>query len=161
MSKEVKQIVYDTVFLRSLEGFTVKKVADEHGDTVIEMENIQAGATIKLYVNRVLYGSEMIKMQEIRMQVSQKVKKQFSTSQKDLENIGIHITEEQYSDLCEINLFMKGMPDIPVYNILLVLKTLGLIPTKVPDQESNKERNSNLDELIKSGFERKFGKIEK
>lgn len=89
------------------------------------------------------------------------MKKQFSTSQKDLENIGIHITEEQYSDLCEINLFMKGMPDIPVYNILLVLKTLGLIPTKVPDQESNKERNSNLDELIKSGFERKFGKIEK
>lgn len=50
-----------------------------------------------------------------------KVKKQFSTSQKDLENIDIHITEEQYSDLCEINLFMKGMPDIPVYNILLVL----------------------------------------
>lgn len=62
MSKEVKQTVYDTVFLRSLEGFTVKKVADEHGDTVIEMENIQTGATIKLYVNRVLYGSEMIKM---------------------------------------------------------------------------------------------------
>lgn len=56
---------------------------------------------------------------------------------------------------------MKGMPDIPVYNILLVLKTLGLIPTKVPDQESNKEHNGNLDERIKSGFERKFGKIEK
>lgn len=89
------------------------------------------------------------------------MKKQFSTSQKDLENIGIHLTDEQYSDLCHINLFMKGMPDIPVYNILLVLKTLGLIPTKVPDQESNKERNGNLGERIKSGFERKFGKIEK
>lgn len=89
------------------------------------------------------------------------MKKQFSTFKEDLENIGIHITDEQYSDLCEINLFMKGMPDIPVYNILLILKTLGLIPTKVPDQESNKERNSNLDELIKSGFERKFGKIKK
>ena len=86
---------------------------------------------------------------------------QVSTSHKDLENIGIHITEEQYSDLCEINLFMKGMPDIPVYNILLVLKTLGLIPTEVPDQESNKECNGDLDERIKSGFERKFGKIEK
>lgn len=98
---------------------------------------------------------------QIRMQVSPKVKKQFSTSLKDLENIGIHITEQQYSDLCEINLFMKGMPDIPVYNILLVLKTLGLIPTKMPDQKSNKERNGNLDERIKSGFERKFGKIEK
>lgn len=49
------------------------------------------------------------------------MKNQFSASRKDLENIGIHITEEQYSDLCEINLFMKGMPDISVYNILLVL----------------------------------------
>lgn len=49
---------------------------------------------------------------------------QFSTFKEDLENIGIHITDEQYSDLCEINLFMKGMPDIPVYNILLILKTL-------------------------------------
>ena len=56
---------------------------------------------------------------------------------------------------------MKGMPDIPVYNILLVLRTLGLIPTKVPDQENNKKCNGNLDERIKSGFERKFGKIEK
>ena len=89
------------------------------------------------------------------------MKKQFSTSQKDLENIGIHITEEQYSDLCDINLFMKGMPDIPVYNILLVLKTLGLIPTKVPDQKSGQKRDSNFKERLESEFERKFGKIKK
>lgn len=37
---------------------------------------------------------------------------QFSTFKEDLENIGIHITDEQYSDLCEINLFMKGIRDI-------------------------------------------------
>lgn len=80
--------------------------------------------------------------QEVRQ-----VAEQFSTFKEDLENIGIHVTDEQYSDLCEINLFMKGMPDIPVYNILLVLKTLGLIPTEVPDQEN--------------GFENKFGKIKK
>ena len=72
---------------------------------------------------------------------------QFSTFKEDLENIGIRLTDEQYSDLCEINLFMNGMPDIPAYNILLVLKTLGLIPTKAPDQEN--------------GFENKFGKIKK
>ena len=89
------------------------------------------------------------------------MKKQFSTSQKDLENIGIHLTDEQYSDLCDINLFMKGMPDIPVYNILLVLKTLGLIPTKVPDQESGQKRDSNFKERLESEFERKFGKIKK
>lgn len=67
MSKGTKQAVYDTVFLKSLEGFTVKKVEDEHRDTVIEMENIQTGATAKLYVDRTLYGSEMIKIQEMTM----------------------------------------------------------------------------------------------
>ncbi len=67
MNNGTKQIVYDTVFLKSLEGFTVKKVADEHGDTVIEMENIQTGTTAKLYVNRTLYGSEMVKIQQARM----------------------------------------------------------------------------------------------
>lgn len=67
MNNGTKQIVYDTVFLKSLEGFTVKKVADEHGDTVIEMENIQTGATAKLYVNRTLYGSEMVKIQQMTM----------------------------------------------------------------------------------------------
>lgn len=86
---------------------------------------------------------------------------QFSTFKEDLENIGIHITDEQYSDLCEINLFMKGMPDIPVYNILLVLKTLGLIPTEVPDQKSGQKRDSNFKERLESEFERKFGKIKK
>ena len=34
---------------------------------------------------------------------------QFYTFKEDLENIGIHITDEQYSDLCEINLFMKDL----------------------------------------------------
>lgn len=86
---------------------------------------------------------------------------QFSTFKEDLENIGIHITDEQYSDLCEINLFMKGMPDIPVYNILLILKTLGLIPTEVPDQKSSQKRDSNFKERLESEFERKFGKIKK
>lgn len=86
---------------------------------------------------------------------------QFSTFKEDLENIGIHITDEQYSDLCEINLFMKGMPDIPVYNILLILKTLGLIPTKIPDKESGQKRDSNTKRCFDNEFERKFGKIKK
>ena len=67
MNNGTKQIVYDTVFLKSLEGFTVKKVADEHGDTVIEMENIQTGTTAKLYVNRTLYGAEIVKIQQMTM----------------------------------------------------------------------------------------------
>lgn len=86
--------------------------------------------------------------------------KQFSTFKEDLENIGIHITDEQYSDLCEINLFMKGMPDIPVYNILLILKTLGLIPTKMIEQEANQDSNADIDNGFQNEFNRKFGKLE-
>lgn len=38
-----------------------------------------------------------------------KPNKQFSTFKEDFENIGIHLTDKQYSDLCDINLFMKGI----------------------------------------------------
>lgn len=85
--------------------------------------------------------------------------KQFSTFKEDFENIGIHLTDEQYSDLCDINLFMKGMPDIPVYNIILVLKTLGLIPSKMIEQEANQDSNANLDGSFQNEFNRKFGKL--
>lgn len=85
--------------------------------------------------------------------------KQFSTFKEDFENIGIHLTDEQYSDLCDINLFMKGMPDIPVYNILLVLKTLGLIPTKMIEQEANQDSNADFNGSFKDEFKRKFGKL--
>lgn len=89
-----------------------------------------------------------------------KPNKQFSTFKEDFENIGIHLTDEQYSDLCDINLFMKGMPDIPVYNIALVLKTLGLIPTEMEEQETNQNSNANLSNSFQNKFKRKFGKLE-
>lgn len=88
-----------------------------------------------------------------------KPNKQFSTFKEDFENIGIHLTDEQYSDLCDINLFMKGMPDIPVYNIILVLKTLGLIPTKMIEQEANQDSNADFNCSFKDEFKRKFGKL--
>lgn len=88
-----------------------------------------------------------------------KPNKQFSTFKEDFENIGIHLTDEQYSDLCDINLFMKGMSDIPVYNIILVLKTLGLIPTKMIEQEANQDSNADFNGSFKDEFKRKFGKL--
>lgn len=88
-----------------------------------------------------------------------KPNKQFSTFKEDFENIGIHLTDEQYSDLCDINLFMKGMPDIPVYNIMLVLKTLGLIPTEMKEQEADQDSNANINGSFQNEFNRKFGKL--
>lgn len=54
---------------------------------------------------------------------------------------------------------MMLMPDIPVYNILLILKTLGLIPTEIPDNESGNDGDDNSAKNSHEEFERKFGKI--
>ena len=51
------------------------------------------------------------------------------------------------------------MPDIPVYNILLILKTLGLIQTEIPNNESGNDGNDNSAKNSHEEFERKFGKI--
>lgn len=88
-----------------------------------------------------------------------KKKEIFSTSKEDFKKIGIELTDEQYDDLCQINLFMMLMPDIPVYNILLILKTLGLIPTEIPDNEGRNDGDDNSDKNSHEEFERKFGKI--
>ena len=88
-----------------------------------------------------------------------KKKEMFSTSKEDFKKIGIELTDEQYDDLCQINLFMMLMPDIPVYNILLILKTLGLITTEIPDNESGNDGDDNSDKNSHEEFERKFGKI--
>lgn len=88
-----------------------------------------------------------------------KKKEIFSTSKEDFKKIGIELTDEQYDDLCQINLFMMLMPDIPVYNILLILKTLGLIPTEMPDNEGRNDGDDNSTKNSHEEFERKFGKI--
>lgn len=88
-----------------------------------------------------------------------KKKEIFSTSKEDFKKIRIELTDEQYDDLCQINLFMMLMPDIPVYNILLILKTLGLIPTEIPDNESGNDGDDNSTKNSHEEFERKFGKI--
>lgn len=91
--------------------------------------------------------------------MKKKKKEIFSTSKEDFKKIGIELTDEQYDDLCQINLFMMLMPDIPVYNILLILKTLGLIRTKIPDNESGNDGDDNSAKNSHEEFERKFGKI--
>ena len=67
MKKADMQPVCDAVFLKSLEGFTVNKVVEERGDTVMELVNHQTGVVVKLYIDRVLYGFEMMKIQETTM----------------------------------------------------------------------------------------------
>lgn len=76
-------------------------------------------------------------------------KQMFCTGKKDYEDIGIKLTDEQFQDLCNINLLAyDSLEYIPVHTILLVLKTLGLIKTEMPEKE-NDERTE---------WEKKFGR---
>ena len=62
-------------------------------------------------------------------------KQMFCTGKKDYEDIGIKLTDEQFQDLCNINLLAyDSLEYIPVHTILLVLKTLGLIKTEMPEK---------------------------
>lgn len=47
--KSKKQPVYDIVYLKSLEGFTVEEVIEEKRNVVMKFVNHQTGATTRIY----------------------------------------------------------------------------------------------------------------
>lgn len=90
----------------------------------------------------------------------------FDTSKEALEELGFKLTESQYKDLCTINFFMtaslidENFGQI-LYYVLLIIRTLGLVPTKVPDQVCDNSSGNNRDEDFNTMFERVLGKIKK
>ena len=87
------------------------------------------------------------------------------TSIEGFEYVGIKLTEEQYEDLCQLNILMKSddRKDIPVFNIMIVLKTLGLLPVEMM-YDKGSECSSNCstdysDNNIYNSIQRKFGKF--
>lgn len=84
----------------------------------------------------------------------------FDTSKKAWEEIGIYVTDKQYEDLCDINLFMATEENrIPVHHIMLVLKTLGLLPTEPPDNECSDYSDCHTNEDFHKCLEAKFGQV--
>lgn len=79
------------------------------------------------------------------------------TSINGFKYVGINLTDKQYKDLCDLNLLLIGdnRKDIPVFNIIMVLKVLGLLPSEMINEESNNQCNDNIDNDI----QHKFGKI--
>lgn len=75
--------------------------------------------------------------------------------------MGVQISQEQLSDLACINSMMRSgaMDDTPVHAIILVLKTLGLIPAKMINDESSSGSDDNADDNFKDCFQRKFGRF--
>lgn len=79
------------------------------------------------------------------------------TSIDGFEYVGIHLTEEQFSDLQTLNILMqeKDRRDIPAFNMMVLLKTLGLLPKNISCDNSTDNTNNSNDNLL----ERKFGRI--
>lgn len=84
------------------------------------------------------------------------------TSIDGIKYIGINLTEQQYEDLQDLNaliLMNEHRQNIPVFNTLLVLKFLGLLPSEMINNISNNDSDNNTDKNVEQSLERKFGKI--
>lgn len=69
-------------------------------------------------------------------------KSKVDTSIEGFKKIGIELTNEQYKELCQLNLELLSIDtkNIPVYGILLVLKTLNLLPENMLCENVNKTK---------------------
>lgn len=76
--------------------------------------------------------------------------------------VGINLTEQQYEDLSDLNtliLMNEHRQNIPVFNIMLVLKILGLLPPEMMCDSRNSNSNDNSNANINETLQRKFGKV--
>ena len=96
------------------------------------------------------------------MKLKRNNQKEIDTSIDGYAYMGINITQEQLSDLACINTMIKTgtFDDVPVHAMILVLKTLGLLPTEVINNTSCNGGNNDADNNIKESFQRKFGRFE-
>lgn len=83
-----------------------------------------------------------------------KVYSSIDTSKAGIEYVGIKLSEKEFSDICTLNQ-LSTEPDrqnIPMFNVMLLLKVLGLLPeSKLTGTEVDE---SNHDEYLKRMFGR-------
>lgn len=87
--------------------------------------------------------------------------KRIDTSIEGFQYVGINLTEQQYDDLSDLNALIlanEHRQNIPVFNIMLALKILGLLPTEMIYDVSNNNTDNNSNENINDTLQRKFGK---
>lgn len=81
------------------------------------------------------------------------------TSLKGFEYVGIKLTDKQFQDICDLNLLWSNdRKDIPVFNALVLLKVLGLLPPEMICDSRSDDANNNSTSNIYETLERKFGK---
>lgn len=88
-------------------------------------------------------------------------KKKIDTSIDGYRSVGIDLTEEQYVDLCLLNKMItsKQRKDIPVFNMLVLMKYLGLLPKEMTCDVACDNSGNESHEDIYHSLESKFGKI--
>lgn len=88
--------------------------------------------------------------------------KKIDTSIEGFRYVGIKLTEHQYENLRDLNaliLMNEHRQNIPVFNIMLVLKILGLLPPEMVCDSGNSQTDNNSDTNINETLQRKFGKV--
>lgn len=85
------------------------------------------------------------------------------TSKEAYKKIGINLTDEQYQNLCYINLLAQGKDnrDIPIHFILMTLKALGLIPTEQMREIRDSESAQNSEDICKDELQQAVGIFKK
>lgn len=77
--------------------------------------------------------------------------------------VGINLTEQQYNDLCDLNMLIladEHRQKIPVFNTMLVLKVLGLLPPEMVTEVKYSQTDNNTNNDFIDRLQRKFGKFE-
>ncbi len=74
--------------------------------------------------------------------------------------VGINLTEKQYQDLCQLSILLmnEDRKNIPVFNVMVLLKILGLLPTKMMYNSRNGDTGNYSDSNVNDTLQRKFGK---
>lgn len=82
------------------------------------------------------------------------------TSIEGFRYVGINLTKEQYQDLVELNIsLISGERDyIPVFNMMILLKILGLLPPEMICDVGESNTGNDSSDDFRNEFQRKFGK---
>ena len=75
--------------------------------------------------------------------------------------IGINLTQQQFEDICTINIMMAGDTGkfIPIHCVLLTLKCLGLLPPELVCEVSNNESTDNPEDISQQEFQKRYGRL--
>ena len=82
------------------------------------------------------------------------------TSKKGFEYVGIKLTDQQFQDVCDLNLlWFNERKDILAFNMLVLMKVLGLLPPEMVCDSRSNDTDNNSSSNIYETLERKFGKV--